>query len=144
LLESHHSGEGKKTTSRFDLPGRPLSVRYDLSTDRKQQAVVALAHSRLKSAARGFLRACHPEIATIDGPKRNLWVAHWKGWLSPVELAEFNRHLKLLVNMLRRGAHAKGPRRTAHEFTFALAPVVPADLAARNQRLRKKARTRRR
>jgi predicted transcriptional regulator len=27
LLETHHSGEGKRTTARYDLPGRPLSVR---------------------------------------------------------------------------------------------------------------------
>jgi DNA-binding transcriptional ArsR family regulator len=126
LIESRHSGEGRKTTSRYDVPGRPLSVRYDLSTERSRQAVIALARSRLRSAARGFLRACRRDLATTEGPRRNLWVAHWKGWLSPSELAEFNRHLNHLINMLRRGAQEKGARRTAHEFTFALAPVVPA------------------
>ena len=124
LLETRHAGDGAKTTSRYDVPGRPLSVRYDLSTERSRRAVIALARSRLRSAARGFLRACHRDLATTEGPRRNLWVAHWKGWLSARELAEFNRHLNHLVNLLRRGAREKGAHRKAHEFTFALAPVV--------------------
>src|SRR6266536_2426836 len=91
LLETRHSGEGTKPTARYDLPGRPLSVRYDLSTERSRRAVLALARTRLRSAARGFVRACRPETATVEGPRRNLWVARWKGWLSDRELGQANR-----------------------------------------------------
>ena len=45
LVETHHSDEGKKTTARYDLPGRPLHVRYDLSTEKSKQAVkIGRAH----------------------------------------------------------------------------------------------------
>jgi DNA-binding transcriptional ArsR family regulator len=125
LLETHHSGEGKRTTARYDLPGRPLSVRYDLGTERARRAVIALARTRLSSAARGFVRACRPDLATIEGPRRNLWVARWKGWLSDPELEEANRHLSRLIELLRHGAGRSSARRRCHEFTFALAPIVP-------------------
>jgi len=138
LLESRQSGDGKKSTSSYDVPGRPLSVHFDLGTKRTRRAVVALARSRLKSAMRGFLRACHPDVSITDGPRRNLWATHWKGHLSAKELAEFNRHLVHLVDMLRRGTQQKGARGAAYEFTFALAPVVSAE-AARSRRKRRAA-----
>jgi hypothetical protein len=126
LIEQLRSGHGTKTTAVYDVPGRPLSVRYDLTTASSRRAVVALARARLHSAERGFRKACRPGIAVVEGPRRNLWVAHWKGWLSPAELAEFNDHLHQLVNMLRGGGRAKTKRRAPYEFTFALAPVLHA------------------
>jgi predicted transcriptional regulator len=125
LVETLHSGEGKKPTAWYDLPGRPLSVRYDLSTERSRRAVLALARTRLRSAARGFVRACHPESATVEGPRRNLWVARWKGWLSDRELEQANRHLARLIDLLRHEPGPPGARRRPHELTFAIAPIVP-------------------
>lgn len=124
LVETKHSGEGTRTTARYDLPGRPLSVRYDLSTARSRRAVIALARTRLRSAMRGFLRAARPELAVTEGPRRNLWVARWKGWLSPKELEAVNEHLSELIKLLR--AEPGDPRfnRKAHELTFAIAPII--------------------
>ncbi len=124
LVESHHSGEGKKTTARYDLPGRPLVVRYDLGSERARRAVIALARTRLRSAARGFVRACRPDVAKTHGRRRNLWVGRWKGWLSERELEQANKHLMELVRLLRHGAGAPRARRKLHEFTFASAPIV--------------------
>lgn len=126
LIETPQLGRGTKTTAEYDLPGRPLSVRYDLSTARTRNAVIALARSRLQSGARGFVAACNPDLAVTDGPRRNLRATHWKGWLSPAELVEFNSHLDQLVTMLRRGAQEKGRHRAPYELTFVLAPVVAA------------------
>ena len=124
LLETRHSGEGKKTTARYDLPGRPLSVRYDLSSERTRQAVIRLVRSRLRSAMGGFVRACDPEIAVTEGPRRNLWVARWKGWLSDRELEEANEHLSRLIELLRYDGDGTRTKRKPHEFTFAIAPIV--------------------
>lgn len=124
LLESHRSGERTKTTAVYDLPGRPLSVRFDLSTERSRRAVLALARARLRSGTRGFLRACHPDAAETHGPRRNLWATHWKGWLSDADLEEFNRHLARLIDLLRPAPGRKTAHRRPHEFTFALAPVI--------------------
>lgn len=124
LLETRLSGEGKKPTALYDLPGRPLSVQYDLSSERTRQAVIQLARSRLRSAARGFVRVCDPDIAVTEGPRRNLWVARWKGWMSDRELEEANEHLSRLIELLRHDGRDTRVRRAPYEFTFALAPIA--------------------
>jgi hypothetical protein len=121
LLEEPSTGGA----ARYDVPGRPLSVRFDIGTARTRQAVVALARSRLRSALRGFVRGCRPELAVADGAHRNLWVTHWKGWLSDDELAEVNVLFGRLVELFQHeGANGRAGRR-AHEITFALAPIPP-------------------
>jgi predicted transcriptional regulator len=126
LVESRRSGQGKKATAYYDVPGRPMIVRFNLSTERTRQAVVALARIRMRSAARGFVRACRPDLATVEGPNRNLWVTRWKGWLSNRELEEANTHLARLIELLRHRAGPVSAKRKLHEFTFVLAPVVLA------------------
>ena len=124
LLETHHSGEGKRTTARYDLPGRPLHVRYDLTSKRGKRAVIQLARTRLRSATRGFVRACAMKNVVVSGPHRNLWVARWKGWMSIQELAVANQLLWQLVNLLRPEPGGHRSDRKCHEFTFSLAPIV--------------------
>ena len=124
LLESEVQREGVKTTSQYDLPGRPVIVKYNLTTPKSRRAVMRLGRIRYRSGERGFLRACNAEHAVVEGPHRNLWVAHWKGWLTDDDLAEANRLLIELVDVFRHGADAKGDRK-AHELTFGIAPVIP-------------------
>jgi hypothetical protein len=114
LLETHRSGEGIRITAYYDVPGRPLSVRFDLSTPSRPRAVLTLARTRIRSAARGFERACKPGVVTLEGPRRDLRVTHLKGWLSDKELEETNRLLERLVELVgnsERGA-TKGRRVT--------------------------------
>ena len=127
LLESGVRGNGTRPTAIYDLPGRPVIVRYDLGTPRTRKAVVALGRSRLRSGARGFARACRSGAAVTEGPRRNLWVAHWKGWLTEEDLEEANRLLASLVEVFRHGSDAPGGPRQPHELTFALAPVISAE-----------------
>lgn len=124
LIETKHSGEGTRTTARYDLPGRPFSVRYDLSTARSRRAVIALARIRLRSAMRGFVRAARPEIAVTEGPQRNLWVTRWKGWLSEKELEAVNEHLWELIHLLQPERGERRDKRKPYELTFAFAPVI--------------------
>lgn len=135
LLESRRSGQGKKATAYYDVPGRPMVVRFDLGTRRTRKAVIALARIRLRSAARGFVRACRPDVATVEGPTRNLWVTRWKGWLSNRELEEANTHLARLIELLRHKAGPVSAKRKLHEFTFVLAPVVSPSRRASNGRV---------
>jgi len=122
LLETAPAGEAGGA-ARYDVPGRPVVVRYDLGSARTRRAVVALARNRLNSAARGFVRACHPDVAVTEGPRRNLWVAHWKCWLSDAELEEANALFGKLVELFRLNGESGREGRRPHEITFALAPI---------------------
>jgi DNA-binding transcriptional ArsR family regulator len=126
LLETHRSGEGVRTTAYYDVPGRPLSVRFDLSTPSRRRAVLTLARTRIRSAARGFERACKPGVVTLKGPRQDLRVTHLKGWLSDNELEETNRLLERLVELVGSTERGATKKRKSYEITFVLAPVNTA------------------
>jgi predicted transcriptional regulator len=115
--------QGKRESAQYDVPGRPMIVRYDLKIKGAQKAVINLGKARFRNATRGFVRACNPQVAVTQGPLRNLWVAHWKGWLSATELKEVNQLFLRILKVFRAGSNARHGRRP-HELTFAIAPVI--------------------
>jgi len=125
LVETQRSGGGKKATAYYDPPGRPVAVHFDLSTKERKRAVVALARARIRSAARGFERACRPGAVTVDGSRRNLWATHLKGWLSDEELEEANLLFARLVHLVGRSGPDSVQRKRSYELTFVLAPIWP-------------------
>jgi len=133
LLESRRLDERNTPAAYYDVPGRPIIVRYDLSTKRGRRAVTNLGTLRLRSAIRGFVRACRVGNATTRGSLRNLWVAHWKGWLSDQDLARTNRIFQELVALFRRAGSAPRKGRRPHEISFAIAPILTAGNKSRTR-----------
>jgi DNA-binding transcriptional ArsR family regulator len=125
LVETHRSGEGTRTTAYYDVPGRPFSVSFDLGDEARRQAVLSLARARMRTAIRGFERACRPDAATVEGPRRDLWATHLKGWLSPEDLEEANRLLARLIALVGSEAAGEAPGKAAYEFSFVLCPHTP-------------------
>jgi DNA-binding transcriptional ArsR family regulator len=125
LVETWRSGEGKKATAHYDPAGRPLAVHFDLSTKERRRAVIALARARIRSAARGFERACRPGAVTVEGPQRNLWATHLKGWLSDEELKEVNELFARLIHLIGRNSRQSDQNKRSYELTFVLAPILP-------------------
>ena len=124
LVETQVEGQGVKPTAHYDLPGRPFVVRYDLSTAKSRRAVIAIAKARFRSGQRGFLRAISSEGAVVSGPRRNLWVSHWKGWLTTTDLEKANRILRQLVAVFTPSAGESKASRSPYELTFAIAPLI--------------------
>jgi DNA-binding transcriptional ArsR family regulator len=125
LVESMVEGKGVKPTAYYELPGRPILVRYDLSSEKTRRGVIALGKSRFRSGQRGFIRACMSPGAVVQGPRRDLWVAHWKGWLTSRDLEKVNRLLSELVDVFTASVGDSRKSRTPYELTFAIAPVIP-------------------
>jgi len=122
LLETRRSGGGTRTTAFYDVPGRPVSVSFDLSTPARNAAVVGLARARLRTAAKGFERACRSGAVTTEGPRRDLWATHLKGWLSDADLEEANALLARLIELIGAEAASDVAGKRAYEFSFALYP----------------------
>jgi DNA-binding transcriptional ArsR family regulator len=131
LVETHVEGKGVKPTAHYDLPGRPILVRYDLSSPKTRRAVIALGRARFRSGQRGFVRACASNDPVVEGRRRNLWVAHWKGWLTVSDLEKANRLLTELVDVFTPSVDDSRRARSPYELTFAVAPVIPANKARR-------------
>lgn len=125
LTETLRSGEGIRTTAYYDVPGRPFSVRFDLGSEARRQAVLRLARARVRTAMRGFERACRPDAVTIEGPRRDLYATHVKGWLSGDGLEEANRLLGRLIQLVAAEPADKVSGRRPYEFSFVLCPHMP-------------------
>jgi DNA-binding transcriptional ArsR family regulator len=125
LIESRSAAERRETVARYALAGYPLFVRFDLTTKRSRGAVLALVSARIRRAARGFRRACHPEVAVVEGRDRNLWGTRWEGLLSESGLREMNRLFMRQIALLKPKAANANRSRKLYELTFVFAPVIP-------------------
>ena len=134
LVETQVEGKGVKPTAHYDLPGRPFLVRYDLSSPTSRRAVIAIGRARFRSGQRGFVRACSSDGAVVVGPRRNLWVAHWKGWLTPRDLEKANRLLHQLVDVFTPSIGNSRASRSPYELTFGVAPVIAANAKTKRPR----------
>jgi len=136
VCERRVPGSRGRSEAVFDVPGRPMRIRYAPSDRRNATAVSRVVGAMLRSAQRGFREGFVPDLAVPSGRHRNVWGARAKGWLTPADLAEANGLLERLIALMRRGS-AAGPRaRRLHELTFVLAPIAPR--GPRRERRRKR------
>lgn len=103
-------------------PGRAL--RLDYGKDAASTAAVGRVVDGLISAAQRDFHAALPRPGTVtDGPARDLWAGRSRGWVNARQLAEANRLLQRLQDLLQ------GPRRPGQDnlvsLSFVLAPLVP-------------------
>jgi hypothetical protein len=124
LVETQAEGKGVKPAAHYDLPGRPFLVRYDLSSPKSRRAVIAIGKARFRAGQRGFVRACASDGAVVEGPRRNLWVAHWNGWLTVRDLEKANRLLAELVDVFTPSLDDTKKDRSPYALTFGIAPVI--------------------
>jgi DNA-binding transcriptional ArsR family regulator len=118
--------------ARFDVPGRPVTLRYDLADPRRRHATTKLVSTILRSAGRSFRRAYAPGRARTEGPHRNLRAGRRTAWLKPAELAALNRDLESIHALFERGRPGRTDARLI-ELTYIVAPIEPK---ARRQRRR--------
>ena len=88
LLETLSPNSQGRATAVYDVPGRPIFLRYELGDPRKVRAVTAYAGSALRIAHRRFAQGFKSDHAVVRGPARNLWAARWRGWLTQTELGK--------------------------------------------------------
>ena len=110
--------------ARFDVPGRPVTLGYDLADPRRRNATAKLVSTILRRAERSFRRAYAPGRAQADGPHRNLRVGRRTAWLKPGELATLNRAIESLHAVFERGRPGRTGTRLI-ELTYVVAPIEP-------------------
>ena len=110
--------------ARFDVPGRPVALRYQLADRRCGRATAGVVATMVRSAQRSFQRAYAPGLAEIEGPRRNLRAGRRMAWLTPGDLEVLNRSLERIHALFARGRPGRAGARL-HELTYVLAPIVP-------------------
>jgi Helix-turn-helix domain len=123
LLETLSPNSQGRATAVYDVPGRPIFLRYELGDPRKVRAVTAYAGSALRIAHRRFAQGFKSDHAVVRGPARNLWAARWRGWLTLTELRKANVLLARLVGLLRGGGSRGRGEARLYDFTYVLSPA---------------------
>ncbi|MET0226570.1 MAG: helix-turn-helix domain-containing protein [Dokdonella sp.] len=136
LIEQEDDAEGRRYRTRT-RKGDRLRLRYRPGSNANAQAVGRVAASVLRVAGRDFARALADDAAIVEGTHRELWAARGKGWVGPAELAEINRLLKRLMDLLQKPRRARDGKLVA--LSWVLAPV-DAKPAKRQPAKRKPAR----
>jgi DNA-binding transcriptional ArsR family regulator len=120
-----HRGEGRRREAVYSLPARDgLRLAYDPHDAANVEAVTEVVGSMLRVAGRDFVSGFRPELAVCEGPRRNLWAARLKGWLTGSELEEVHELLGRVSELLDRPRESAEQR--LHSLTFVLAPAPPA------------------
>jgi DNA-binding transcriptional ArsR family regulator len=121
LLVEDDAPDGKRY--RLATPrGAPLTLRYRPGASANAKAVANVAASVLRVSERDFRRALADPATVAEGPLRELWAARGKSWVSDAELAEINRLLVRLTQLLRKPRTASRDRLVA--LSWVLAPVA--------------------
>ena len=114
------NGSGRMVTT-YDVPGRPLRIRYDLSNAAGSRAVSRVTASMLRTANRGFARAAAKGDARVTGARRELWAARTRGWLTEEGLEEVNKTFARLIELFNNRRRPKDA--CSYEVTLVLSPA---------------------
>ena len=130
LIEEVAAPDGRRYRSRT-RKGDRLRLRYRPGATANADAVGRVAASVLRVAGRDFARALADPDTVVEGPRRELWAARGKGWVDATELAEINRLLARLMELVQKPATER-PRGRLVALSWVLAPVEakPARRAA--------------
>lgn len=123
LVEREPVKEGRHTAAVFDVVRRPLRLSYASPVKSKDIARVAAGIVRL--ASRDFGHAVASGSEAVDGPRRSVWAARSKGWLTPEELERVNALLSEAARVLRGARPRPGARAIALSFVLAPERVSP-------------------
>ncbi|NNC02488.1 helix-turn-helix transcriptional regulator [Corallococcus exiguus] len=109
---------------RYRLAGTgdaPLRLAYRAGRAGNLGAVGGFARGLLRVATRDFEQALKLEDVALDGPRRELWTARNKGWLSARDVEEVNRLIERLCELTSQ-PRAPG-REQLMSLSFVLAPI---------------------
>lgn len=120
LVEETIASDGRRYSVRTH-PGDRLRLRYRPGATANAKAVGRVAASVLRVAERDFRRALADPKTVTEGPLRELWVARGKGWVRPDELAEVNRLLSRLMELLQQPR--AGEKAELVSLSWVLAPL---------------------
>ena len=110
--------EGRHEWAIYAMPGRSARLVYSVALKKSIRKVVAGA---LRLSLREFNLAIAQANANFSGPQRNLWGGRAKGWLNETELAEVNRLLEQLSQLLSH--NEPGPERQVYSLGWVFAPA---------------------
>ena len=124
LVRSRESRATNGRTERFfDVPDRPLYLRYDPASSANRSAVRSVVRSMVRAALHDFARGFERKGVSTWGPRRELWAGRVQGHLTTRDLEVVNAVMQCLIDRIvasRRHDPASGK---AYQLTWLLSPM---------------------
>lgn len=125
LVEELSSEDGGERAFRLAGSGKePLRLAYRVQRGGNGSALETYARGLLKVAQRDFTQALAIPDVVASGPRRQLWAARNKGWVSSADLAEVNSLLERLCTLTSQ--KREGGRDVLVSLAFSLTPLAPS------------------
>ncbi len=105
-----------------------LRLHYDADDPENRDAVTGAISALLRISERDFRNGFRSDLATCEGPDRNLWAGRTKAWLSDEDVQAARELIVSLVEIFSRPKRPGSNR--LHVMSFTLAPVEPSPRAA--------------
>jgi DNA-binding transcriptional ArsR family regulator len=100
LVEELPSQEGRERAFRLAGTGKaPLRLAYRVERTANARALESYSRGLLQVAQRDFTQALEIPDVVASGPRRQLWAARNKGWVSGTDLGEVNSLLERLCTL---------------------------------------------
>lgn len=134
VVERERHRDGRHVSVVYDLAWRPMRLSY--ATPAKPRDISRVVTSALRLAARDFSRGIESGDAVIEGPRRTVWGARAKGWLTATEVARVNELLAEAAAIVRTATPRPGTQTMS--VSFVLAPVRVSPRARASAAVNKK------
>jgi DNA-binding transcriptional ArsR family regulator len=123
LVEELAPEDGEERMFRLAGSGKaPLRLAYRVERGGNGNALETYARGLLKVAQRDFTEALSIPDVVASGPRRQLWAARNKGWVSGADLAEVNALLERLCTLTSQKREAG--RDVLMSLAFSLTPLA--------------------
>ena len=122
VQEVERRKEGRHESAIYAMPGRSARIVYSSPMKKSIRKVVAGA---LRLSLREFNLGLAEKNPTFSGTHRSLWGGRAKGWLSKDDLAEVNRLLEQLSQIMCRSEPGHDRQVYSLGWVFAPAQVRP-------------------
>lgn len=120
LVTEKKRGGGERLYRLAGRRGQPLRLAYRAGAAGNAPALLSYVYGLVQVAGKDFEQALASEDVVVQGPRRQLWAARNKGWLSTSDIEQVNVLLERLCTLT---SQPRGPgRNTLLTLAFFLSP----------------------
>jgi DNA-binding transcriptional ArsR family regulator len=124
LAEQGAAASNGRSEATYDVPGRPMLLKYDRKASAARAAVRRVVTAVLRSAKRDFAASLEQEDVRVDGPRRELWSGRTEAHLTGAEVEELNEALKRVQAIMGRARTPGAQGAKPYQFTWAFSPLA--------------------
>lgn len=114
--------QGRKSAV-YDVPGRPMPLRYRHTQREHIQALIRSIAGMLRLAERDFRTAFSADLVRSSGRRRNTVHSRALGWYTDEEIHEMRSRIQDVIAEFRESARERGRGKKLYSLTAIMVPL---------------------